>query len=733
MPQVPTDFAPNQTPSEGSVGRQDINVNGNTFGGGLAAGLSDIGDAYEKQGDMLAQHAVTLQNIDNKASSDNAYVNLMTQANSLLYGDGKTPGYSDLQGKNAVDAFPKARDTLLQIRENVAGTLPNKATQLLFDADSRRLTANFLSSMSTHAAQQQRQYVTDTHAGMIDAAQSNAVLNYKTPGAVDNALNIQAQAIAQEGVVQGKPPQWVMNQTELAKSKTYSDVAKRIAVDDPFAGQDYFHQHMGDLTAADQVSLGQYFHSVTQPAAAWNIATNVINGGHVVAAKDFDDAIVNVGEHGKVGQVSPAGALGPGQIMPATAAAIAQKAGIPFDADKLKNDPAYNKQIRLAYENELLQRFGGNQVLAAAAYNAGPGVVNDWIYGTNNSGKNQSLLRLGDPVKGETTNAAFMAQIPFQETKDYAQRVSDSLGQQSGVALTSYDVKDHLGDLVAAGANAATYAQPGQPIFSKLVEENIRNQVGVISQMQTAQRVEANGRLSTIVMGGPTGAMQKPRSWGEFTQINPNWQEDWQKLKPAEQGHLLNMIANNGSGKSVQPSQESMLLNAKLIGESISNPHQFLAENFNSGPNQILPYADRRALMDKQATLASRPQPNEDILHAVSIANDMGLSNVVDKNTDAHNMFVGRLSTDIDTFNAVHGRKPNDSDIQKMVTGLMLTTKSHVFGANDHEFESAYAGQISQIPTADRAAIVQAYSNHYGHEPSAGQIVYYYGKKHGQP
>lgn len=67
--------------------------------------------------------------------------------------------------------------------------------------------------------------------------------------------------------------------------------------------------------------------------------------------------------------VSPAGALGIMQLMPATARAL----GVddPFD-------PAQSIFGGAKYLRHLLDRFGGDVRLALAAYNAGPGAVQRW-------------------------------------------------------------------------------------------------------------------------------------------------------------------------------------------------------------------------------------------------------------------------------------------------------------------------------------------------------------------
>jgi hypothetical protein len=71
---------------------------------------------------------------------------------------------------------------------------------------------------------------------------------------------------------------------------------------------------------------------------------------------------------------SRAGALGIAQVMPGTGPEAARLAGLPWSLDRLRNDPEYNHALGRAYYDEQLRQFG-NPVLAAAAYNGGPGRV----------------------------------------------------------------------------------------------------------------------------------------------------------------------------------------------------------------------------------------------------------------------------------------------------------------------------------------------------------------------
>lgn len=72
-------------------------------------------------------------------------------------------------------------------------------------------------------------------------------------------------------------------------------------------------------------------------------------------------------------KTSSAGAIGIAQVMPGTAPEAARLAGLPFDEQRYRNDPEYNKALGRAYFNEQMRTFGGDPKKALAAYNMGPG------------------------------------------------------------------------------------------------------------------------------------------------------------------------------------------------------------------------------------------------------------------------------------------------------------------------------------------------------------------------
>ncbi|HTK84087.1 MAG TPA: lytic transglycosylase domain-containing protein [Patescibacteria group bacterium] len=116
--------------------------------------------------------------------------------------------------------------------------------------------------------------------------------------------------------------------------------------------------------------------------------------------------------------VSPAGARGQMQLMPATAKQMARKAGVPYSPARL-NDGPYNRKLGSAFLEQLLDQYGfetaenktAAAALAIAAYNAGPTNVGRWI------------ALNGDPRNANVDLIDWIEAIPFAETRNYVQRV----------------------------------------------------------------------------------------------------------------------------------------------------------------------------------------------------------------------------------------------------------------------------------------------------------------------
>jgi len=112
---------------------------------------------------------------------------------------------------------------------------------------------------------------------------------------------------------------------------------------------------------------------------------------------------------------SGAGARGLMQLMPATAKMVAKQHGLNYSNKSELFSPTTNMQLGMAHFSDLLQSFSGSYVLAIASYNAGAGRINQW------------LSQYGDPRTGTDEMVDWIERIPFNETRNYVQRVLENL------------------------------------------------------------------------------------------------------------------------------------------------------------------------------------------------------------------------------------------------------------------------------------------------------------------
>ena len=202
--------------------------------------------------------------------------------------------------------------------------------------------------------------------------------------------------------------------------------------DDRYEGGRFFAHMAETMTEAEQAQLGAYLLSIDRPNMALRVAKNAAKEGRIIAAPyypvtelarlnnrapaELAMAIARQESELNPDVESPVGARGLMQVMPKTAQGVAKRLGLPYSRKRLKEDWRYNAELGTAYLAQMVQRYNGSYVLAAAAYNAGPHRADRWI------------AQYGDPRKASVDTIAWIENIPFRETRNYVMRVLEGVG-----------------------------------------------------------------------------------------------------------------------------------------------------------------------------------------------------------------------------------------------------------------------------------------------------------------
>ena len=113
--------------------------------------------------------------------------------------------------------------------------------------------------------------------------------------------------------------------------------------------------------------------------------------------------------------VSGAGARGLMQVMPITAQHVCKDYRVKCEIDRLGRDPSYNAMMASAYLGDRMDEFQGSYVLTIAGYNAGPGRARQWV------------KEFGDPRTQKIDPVDWINRIPFEETREYVQKVLSNM------------------------------------------------------------------------------------------------------------------------------------------------------------------------------------------------------------------------------------------------------------------------------------------------------------------
>ncbi|EFP3115178.1 transglycosylase SLT domain-containing protein [Salmonella enterica subsp. enterica serovar Heidelberg] len=300
-------------------------------------------------------------------------------------------GFMSLQGKNAIG---KGQEYLQQFDaqiESIAGELPDEQSRNAFMQQAQQQRIQFANQSGRHELGQVRQYEAGMQVGTLSTLSQKAM----SPGMFnESALNAYQSIIAygnahgqSQEEIEANWVQWREQAANRASEAWYTPTYQQMMGPE------------GKIEVTDTSSESQLFS-----AMIWQES-----GGN---------------QYGKDGSplVSPKGAVGVAQVMEDTGPEAARLAGVEWDRDKWLNDPRYNAKLGHAYFGAQMKKYDNNPVLAVAAYNAGPGAVDGWIE------------QFGDPRTGAISNEQFAAAIPYDETRNYVAKVTNSAPAIPGTA-----------------------------------------------------------------------------------------------------------------------------------------------------------------------------------------------------------------------------------------------------------------------------------------------------------
>lgn len=401
-----------------------------------------MGQAMTSAGQGIGQIAMDMQAQANQVRFDAA----ATQAREALANRkfGKE-GFANLRGGDALfrpdnKYLPDEYGEHIQKDfDAITETLGNDMQKQMFARYSSDLLSSFKTEAMAHVNREYQGFHLSQARGTISQRSDDIARSGGDPDAIDRAINGKTEMFeGQPLYVEKGLRQAAYDAAKLTGAsdieannmarKSISEGLKRTIIDaldkNDVTQADALLKRYGNqdtMDADDVLSVRSHITKAMDSQVGFGVASDVMRRVQPkMQPSDLDrafGAVINTesggrqfGADGKP-LTSKAGAIGIAQVMPATAPEAAKLAGLPWDENRYRNDPEYNKEIGLAYFKKQVQDFGGDLAYAFAAYNAGPGRLAEAIKKADKSVK----LAKNDPTVPVHTWLDFMP----EETRNY--------------------------------------------------------------------------------------------------------------------------------------------------------------------------------------------------------------------------------------------------------------------------------------------------------------------------
>ncbi len=545
--------------------------------------------------------AIHAQEQQDALRADDAFNKLRAKQIDMTFGQ---DGFAKIKGGDAVNRplLKEYGSAFDGAAADLAGTLDNDYQRQLFTKRSQIAGIQMREDLMKHVSHQSDVYADTAFKSGMDTETKMMGLRWtQTDGDALPLLRMKdliEKHADRQGLQGDVRKAWVDDQTMIARSKGYAAMVQAALASDPvkgpFAAEAIMKLHGDEIDPNARLVLTHTIKQAIQPIETRAVAQDAVKavlpkvgealqlGGQpavdlvtrVISAESAGNAAA-VGPETSTGQRS----LGLMQLQPATARMMATKLGLPYDEGRLTTDAAYNKQLGTQYLNDMLDRYGGNQTLAVAAYNAGPSRVDEW------------LVRNGDPRTGAISEADWAAKIPFKETRGYVAKIIGGGGeQQTQKAQTKIDTMAQIGPAIAEGERQWLAKHPGDLVGANLVTQEIKSYFGTIALSEQAEQKRNYATLIGMIMPkvGADGIMtvagvsQKSGPLPTLNDLmrNPDFATAYNGLDPIQQSGIqthLRGLQDAALGKPMKEDGDTLEKVAGLIAnKTIISKHQLL-------------------------------------------------------------------------------------------------------------------------------------------------------------
>ena len=422
MPNVPYSGVPSVAPQMDATPRYQADARPESFGVNVWQAVRGLGQTTEKVGDEVFARGIAMQDLYNHSEAQQADADYMQKAGELH------AQYSSLQGKDAVDAYPKYISDLQDARKGLRDGLSNDMSAKLFDSQSLSTMGRTIFNGAGHAATQNKVYALGASKARVDAIGDRTLGTPQDEDAFQDGLADTEDEIRAQGQLQGQAPEAVDQAVSQAKSGLWGQRIKGLVKTQPITAGKMLDQAVkdGEVQGEDIGKLTNLVQQSRNTVGARMVSHDVMTGAGLrwgqgpVDIKQAGEAIGTFesgGNYGTIGvQTAHGRALGKYQVMEENLPDFLSKAGLPsMSADEFFKNHSAQDQVFSSV-------FGG--------YMKSTGSFNDaasmWFSGKPiaQSGGRKDALGTTVPAYLAATNAILARNAPLAAKVDMGGKIA---------------------------------------------------------------------------------------------------------------------------------------------------------------------------------------------------------------------------------------------------------------------------------------------------------------------
>lgn len=630
MPQVPYLPVPDVAPTNAGTPRLNVSAPAAAFGGAVGEALKGAGANLEHAGNEIFSRAIAIQNLRNETEAKEA------DANYMIATGEKHAEFSSLQGKAAVDAYPKYVQDLQDLRKNYRDTLSNPMAQKMFDSSALQNMSRTIFNGAGHAAQQDKVYSNNTSKARVDALKDSALGTPTDEKAFQQSIEKTRSEVQHQGEIGGWSKEQTDNQTNHDISGLWTSRIIGLAKDNPFKAKDMFEANRNQILFQDQEKADRVVTSQLHTAGSRNIS-DAVNAGWAPYMKSSDaDKAVGVQE----------------PLVRIVKEAQRAHPEIEFTIGGQGGRRTPQEQAVLVAQGRS-QTYNSNHLTGGAIdlvplKNGQPDYNDMGGYAKIEAAIKEASEKLGIPLSGEHDKIKSWDQGHYSIPRDLDMKSVPKA------------VEEPLQNRVDRAMDYAKQRTPDDGTFHDFVRDRV---ITDFSRAKSIQRDADYTNTNTIdgALVGNYANGKIPSSVEELKALDPRVEAAWNNLDETKQKKVIKDLSTQKATK------DDLSRYQELKGMAENHPEEFSQVDITGEKN--LRDATKKELINLQLKKYKDAQADPKVTHALGILKPTIEAARFDK--EQKNKFTGALQDALVDAQSKSGKPPNAKEIQEIGARLL--------------------------------------------------------------